>query len=73
MQGTDMNTSNTNSPPSNQDEPKTNLKGEGKEPEKDMVLTHKEAEAASPDDYAVCGEEDPGEALEGLVTHDRDD
>lgn len=34
---------------------------------KDMVLTHKEAEAASPDDFSVCGEEDPGESLEGLV------
>lgn len=35
--------------------------------EKDIVLTHKEAKAASPDDFSVCGEEDPGEGLEGLV------
>lgn len=35
--------------------------------EKDTILTHKEAEAASPDDFSVCGEEDPGVALEDLV------
>ena len=35
--------------------------------EKDAVLTRKEAEAAGPDDLSVCGEEDPGVALEDLV------
>ena len=39
-----------------------------KETEHNFVLSHKEAEAASPDDMAVCGEEDPGEGLEFLVT-----
>jgi len=37
------------------------------ETESKFVLSHKEAEAASPDDMAVCGEEDPGEGLEFLV------
>ena len=40
------------------------------EPDKDLVLTHKEAEAASPDDYSASGEEDPGVGLEDLVTHE---
>lgn len=38
--------------------------------EKDLVLSHKDAEAASPADEAVCGEEDPGVALETLVNKD---
>jgi hypothetical protein len=33
-----------------------------------FVLTEREAEAASPESMAVCGEEDPGEGLEFLVT-----
>ena len=33
-----------------------------------FVLSHQEALAASPDDMAVCGEEDPGEGLEFLVS-----
>jgi hypothetical protein len=36
--------------------------------EHNFVLSHEEAIAASPDDMAVCGEEDPGEGLEFLVT-----
>lgn len=36
--------------------------------ENNFVLSHKEAQAASPDDMAVCGEEDPGEGLEFLVS-----
>ena len=36
--------------------------------ENNFVLSHKEATAASPDDMAVCGEEDPGEGLEFLVS-----
>lgn|GEM_PF-765235 len=32
-----------------------------------FVLTEREAEAASPEAMAVCGEEDPGEGLEFLV------
>jgi len=39
------------------------------EPEQNFVLSEREAEAASPA-YAVCGEEDPGEGLEFLVTSD---
>lgn len=35
---------------------------------RDIVLTHQEAEAGSPDDVAACGEEDPGAGLESLVT-----
>lgn len=37
---------------------------------RDMVLSHKEAEAGSPADMAACGEEDPGSGLEFLVTKD---
>lgn len=40
------------------------------EEERDLTLTHKEARAGSPDDTAVCGEEDIGSALEFLVTKD---
>lgn len=35
--------------------------------EQDMILTPKEAEAASPEELSVCGEEDPGVGLESLV------
>ncbi|HCD06612.1 MULTISPECIES: hypothetical protein [unclassified Methylophaga] len=37
---------------------------------RDLILTHKEAQAASPDDMAACGEEDIGAGLEFLVTKD---
>ena len=37
---------------------------------RDLILTHKEAQAASPDDIAACGEEDIGSGLEFLVTRD---
>lgn len=40
------------------------------EEERDLTLTHKEARAGSPNDTAVCGEEDIGSALEFLVTRD---
>ena len=40
------------------------------EPEQDFVLSQREAKAASPEYLAVCGEEDPGEGLEFLVTSD---
>jgi hypothetical protein len=33
-------------------------------------LSHRDAEAASPEDCSVCGEEDPGSALESLVNSD---
>lgn len=36
--------------------------------ERDFVLSTREAKAASPVDTAVCGEEDPGEGMEFLVT-----
>jgi len=39
---------------------------------RDIVLTHLEAEAAGPMDIAACGEEDPGAALESLVSRDDD-
>ena len=38
--------------------------------EGNFVLSHQEAVAASPDDMAVCGEEDPGEGLEFLIAND---
>lgn len=38
--------------------------------EHNFLLTKREAKAASPADMAVCGEEDPGEALELLVRGD---
>lgn len=38
--------------------------------ERDLVLTHAEARAGSPEDVAACGEEDPGSGLEFLVTRD---
>lgn len=34
-------------------------------------LSHKDAEAASPEDSSVCGEEDPGCALESLMDDDK--
>lgn len=34
-------------------------------------LSHRDAEAASPEDSSVCGEEDPGSALESLVDDDK--
>jgi hypothetical protein len=42
------------------------------EKEKDLVLSHEDAEAASPEYESVCGEEDPGAALETLVTKKED-
>ena len=39
---------------------------------RDITLSHKEAQAGSPDDSAVCGEEDIGVGLEFLVTDDQD-
>ena len=41
-------------------------------PERSFVLSQREAEAASPENFAVCGEEDPGEGLEFLVTDEED-
>jgi hypothetical protein len=38
--------------------------------ENNFVLSHRDAIAASPDDMAVCGEEDPGEGLEFLISDD---
>lgn len=38
--------------------------------EQHFLLTKREAEAASPEAMAVCGEEDPGEGLEFLVAGD---
>lgn len=38
-----------------------------------FVLSQREAEAASPEDFAVCGEEDPGEGLEFLVADETKD
>ena len=40
--------------------------------EVDFVLSHQDAKAASPASMAVCGEEDPGEGLEFLVTKTHD-
>ena len=41
---------------------------ESEKADDNFVLSHQEALAASPDDMAVCGEEDPGEGLEFLVS-----
>ena len=42
--------------------------------QRDLILTHEEALAGSPDDSAACGEEDIGAGLEFLVTkHDHPD
>ncbi|WP_330109851.1 hypothetical protein [Methylophaga thalassica] len=38
------------------------------EDRRDLILTHQEALAGSPDDMAACGEEDIGVGLEFLVT-----
>lgn len=35
-------------------------------------LSHHDAEVASPEDGSVCGEEDPGSALESLVEAEKD-
>lgn len=43
---------------------------EPKKDPRDLILTHKEAQAGSPDDMAACGEEDIGAGLEFLVTRD---
>jgi len=37
---------------------------------RDLILTHKEAQAGGPDNIAACGEEDIGASLEFLVTKD---
>ena len=47
-----------------------NIKTSLDEKEKDLVLSHQDAVAASPDYESVCGEEDPGVALEMLVNKD---
>ena len=49
---------------------KQNLSERKANDEHEMVLSHKAAVAASPDDNAVCGEEDPGAGLESLVSDD---
>lgn len=38
--------------------------------DRDLILSHDEAEAAVPLGAAACGEEDPGAALESLVTRE---
>ncbi|WP_213997275.1 hypothetical protein [Arsukibacterium sp.] len=39
----------------------------GQQDQQPKPLSHRDAEAASPEDYSVCGEEDPGSALESMV------
>ena len=41
--------------------------------ERDLILNHEDAQAASPDDMAACGEEDAGAGLEFLVTRNDHD
>lgn len=41
--------------------------------ERDLILNHEDAQAASPDDMAACGEEDVGAGLEFLVTRNDHD
>ncbi len=35
------------------------------------ILSDQDAEASSPEDSSVCGEEDPGVALEEMVRHQK--
>lgn len=41
------------------------------QPKPHKPLSHRDAEAACPDDGSVCGEEDPGSALESLMDDDK--
>lgn len=41
------------------------------QPKRHKPLSHRDAEAACPDDGSVCGEEDPGSALESLMDDDK--
>lgn len=41
------------------------------QPKQHKPLSHRDAEAACPDDGSVCGEEDPGSALESLMDDDK--
>ena len=41
------------------------------QPKRHKPLSHRDAEAACPDDSSVCGEEDPGSALESLMDDDK--
>ncbi|WP_181898451.1 hypothetical protein [Alteromonas aestuariivivens] len=36
--------------------------------ERDLTMSDEDAQASGPEDESVCGEEDPGSALEDLVT-----
>lgn len=56
------------------EQPQVDKQSRGTDAEhRDMLLSHHEAEAGSPADVAVCGEEDPGVGLEQLVMRDEDD
>lgn len=55
----DYNTENKQKPTDKHD------KGHGR-------LSHHDAEVASPEDGSLCGEEDPGSALESLVDNEDD-
>lgn len=72
---TDSNTLESTNYPSSADEAyqatDKNIDAEGAQ--RDMVLTHREAMAGSYDEGAITGEEDPGSALEFLVTRDEHD
>ncbi|WP_088331865.1 hypothetical protein [Lacimicrobium sp. SS2-24] len=37
--------------------------------QKDEHFSHHDAEVASPEEGSLCGEEDPGAALESLIDH----
>lgn len=50
----------------------TEVPDEAQDPERDLILTHAEALAGSPEDIAACGEEDPGSGLEFLVRRDNE-
>ncbi|GGD75496.1 hypothetical protein [Lacimicrobium alkaliphilum] len=44
----------------------------GKEHRRSEKLSHHDAEVASPEEGSLCGEEDPGSALESLIDDEKD-
>ncbi len=47
----------------------SNKKSSTEQNEDHDILSDQDAEASSPEDSSVCGEEDPGVALEEMVRH----
>lgn len=53
-----------------EDVPVEEPKEDSEKEKRDLILSHQDAWAGSPHDYATCGEEDIGSGLESLVTRD---